>query len=64
MNDPKFKHLSFSQRQRGDLICYKGHIAIYIGNDQIIEASSPRNGVRVHSVYVGYEIRGVLRPFI
>ncbi len=63
-NDPKFKHLSFSQRQRGDLICYKGHIAIYIGNDQIIEASSPRNGVRVHSVYVGYEIRGVLRPFV
>ena len=63
-NDPKFKHLSFSQRQRGDLICYKGHIAIYIGNDQIIEASSPRNGVRVHSVYVGYEIKGVLRPFV
>ena len=47
-----------------DLICYKGHIAIYIGNDQIIEASSPRNGVRVHSVYVGYEIKGVLRPFV
>ncbi|PWM22025.1 MAG: hypothetical protein DBX97_01210 [Collinsella tanakaei] len=46
------------------MICYKGHIAIYIGNDQIIEASSPRNGVRVHSVYVGYEIRGVLRPFV
>ena len=63
-NDPKFKHLSFSQRQRGDLICYKGHIAIYIGNDHIIEASSPRNGVRVHSVYVGYEIKGVLRPFV
>ena len=63
-NDPKFKHLSFSQRQRGDLICYKGHIAIYIGNDHIIEASSPRKGVRVHSVYVGYEIKGVLRPFV
>ena len=63
-NDPRFLHLAFSQRQRGDLICYNGHIAIYIGNDQIIEASSPKNGVRVHSVYVGYNIKGVLRPFI
>ena len=63
-NDPRFLHLAFSQRQRGDLICYNGHIAIYIGNDRIIEASSPRNGVRVHSVYVGDNIKGVLRPFI
>lgn len=63
-SDPRFLHLAFSQRQRGDLICYSGHIAIYIGNDQIIEASSPKNGVRVHSVYVGYNIKGVLRPFV
>lgn len=63
-NDPRFMHLDFSQRQRGDLICYNGHIAIYIGNDQIIEAASPKVGVRVHSVYVGYAIKGVLRPFV
>lgn len=63
-SDSRFKHLDFSQRQRGDLVCYNGHIAIYIGNDQIIEAASPRIGVRVHSVYVGYPIKGVLRPFV
>ena len=63
-NDPKFMHLDFSQRRRGDLICYNGHIAIYLGNDQIIEAASPRYGVRVHSVYVDYPIKGVLRPFV
>ncbi len=63
-NDPKFMHLDFSQRRRGDLICYNGHIAIYLGNDQIIEAASPRYGVRVHSVYAGYPIKGVLRPFV
>ena len=63
-NDPKFMHLDFSQRHRGDLICYNGHIAIYLGDDQIIEAASPRYGVRVHSVYVGYPIKGVLRPFV
>ena len=63
-NDPRFLHLSFSQRRIGDLVCYNGHIAIYIGNDQIIEAASPKVGVRVHSVYVGYAIKGVLRPFV
>ena len=63
-NDPKFMHLDFSQRRRGDLICYNGHIAIYLGDDQIIEAASPRYGVRVHSVYVGYPIKGVPRPFV
>ena len=63
-NDPRFLHLSFSQRRIGDLVCYNGHIAIYIGNDQIIEAASPKVGVRVHSVYVGYVIKGVLRPFV
>lgn len=61
-NDPRFKHLSFSQRRRGDLICYPGHIAIYLGNDTIIEAYPPR--VRVSSVYSSGNIRGVLRPFV
>ena len=63
-NDSRFKHVSFSERQRGDLICYPGHIAIYLGNDQIIEANSPAVGVRVHSVYIGSSIRGCLRPFV
>ena len=41
-NDPKFMRLAFSQRRRGDLICYPGHIAIYLGNDTIIEAYPPQ----------------------
>ena len=50
-DSPRFKHLSFSERQRGDLVCYPGHIAIYLGNDKIIEAYSPAVGVRIASVY-------------
>ena len=61
-NDPKFMRLSFSQRRRGDLICYPGHIAIYLGNDTIIEAYPPR--VRISSVYSSGNIKGVLRPFV
>ena len=62
-NDSHFVHKSFSERKRGDLVCYPGHIAIYLGNDQIIEAASPRNGVRISSVYSSPNIKGVLRPF-
>lgn len=62
-NDSRFKHVSFSERQVGDLVCYPGHIAIYIGNDKIIEAASPSIGVRVATVYVA-RIRGCLRPFV
>lgn len=63
-DNPRFMHLDFSQRQRGDLVCYPGHIAIYLGNDQIIEAYSPAVGVRVSSVYSSPNIKGVLRPFV
>ena len=59
----RFKHVPLSERQRGDLISYPGHVAIYLGNDQIIEASSPAVGVRVHSMYINSTIRGVMRPF-
>ena len=58
----RFMHVSFSQRQRGDLISWDGHIAIYIGNDQIIEATT--GGVRIASVYVWGTPRGALRPFV
>lgn len=31
--------------QPGDLICYSGHVAIYIGNGQIVHASSSKTGI-------------------
>ena len=49
-NDSHFKSVSFSSRQRGDLVFYEGHVAIYIGNDKIIHAY-PGTGVAVASVY-------------
>ena len=63
-NNSGFMHLSYSQRQRGDIICWPGHVAIYIGNDQMIEAASPALGTRLTTVYNVGNIRGVLRPFV
>ena len=63
-NNSGFTHLSYSQRQRGDIICWPGHVAIYIGNDQMIEAASPALGTRLTTVYNVGNIRGVLRPFV
>ncbi len=33
--------------QPGDLICYSGHVALYIGNGQIVHASSKKTGIKV-----------------
>lgn len=33
--------------QPGDIICYSGHVAIYIGDGQIVHASSKKTGIKV-----------------
>ena len=34
----------------GDLVWYSGHIGIYIGNNQIVHASNPKNGIIISDV--------------
>ena len=43
------KAVSWSERQVGDLICYSGHVAIYIGNNKIVHSSNPKDGVKITS---------------
>lgn len=33
--------------QAGDIVCYSGHVAIYIGNGQIVHASTAKTGIKV-----------------
>ena len=35
--------------QPGDIVCYSGHVGIYIGNGQIVHASTSRTGIIVSS---------------
>ena len=31
----------------GDIICYSGHVAIYMGNNRVIHASNPSTGIKI-----------------
>ena len=33
--------------QPGDLVCYSGHVGLYIGNGQIVHASTAKTGIKV-----------------
>jgi len=39
--------VSYSEAQPGDLICYAGHVAMYIGGGKIVHASSARTGIKI-----------------
>ena len=44
------RSVSTSSLQPGDIICYSGHVAIYIGGGQIVHASNRRDGIKISNV--------------
>lgn len=72
----KLPRNSYSQRSvgksvntpnTGDLICYSGHVAIYIGDGKIIHASNhhayPRGGIKVSSSYKYRAVKSIRSLF-
>lgn len=39
--------VSYAEARPGDLICYAGHVGLYIGNGQIVHASTERTGIKI-----------------
>lgn len=62
-NNGTFMPVSVSSMQRGDVIYYRGHIAIYLGDGRMID-SWPHQGVGVHGVYERGNPIGAARPFV
>ena len=42
---------SMSELEKGDIISYEGHVGIYIGGNQMIDASSSEGKVRITNIY-------------
>lgn len=68
--DPHFMNVSYNDRQRGDLVFYYQpgthtiwHVAIYLGNDQVIESWPPRVMVQPIVNYQRNVIAGIRRVF-
>ncbi len=59
--------VSVSSMMPGDIICYSGHCAIYIGNGQIVHASNskpyPAGGIKISNNYAYRTVLAVRRIF-
>jgi cell wall-associated NlpC family hydrolase len=38
---------SLSKAKAGDIICYNGHVALYMGNNKIVHASNVKTGIKI-----------------
>lgn len=62
-NNNTFMPVSTNSLQCGDLVYYRGHVAIYLGNGQIID-SWPGQGVSVKPIGSRGRVIGAARPYV
>ncbi len=55
--------VSLSDAQPGDIICYSGHVGIYVGNNTIVHASTAKTGIKLTSPVTYRQVLAVRRIF-
>ena len=54
---------SLAEAKAGDIICYYGHVAIYLGDGRIVHASNSRDGIKISERADYRTIAGIRRIF-
>ena len=55
--------VSASDVQPGDIICYSGHVAIYIGDGKIVHASNKKDGIKISNNWQYKKVLAIRRIF-
>lgn len=57
------REIPYEDMEPGDLICYSGHVAMYIGGGRIVHASSRKEGIKVSNDPAYRTIVSIRRPW-
>ena len=57
------REVPYEDMEPGDLVCYSGHVAMYIGGGRIVHASSRKEGIKVSNDPAYRTIVSIRRPW-